>query len=194
MLNLALSNIEAREKEFSELDAVCGDGDHGTAIVAAMKAVNAEAQKGTEFKTMLTDMAFRSMTEASGSTSTLIGSFFLGMSNTAEGESLSAPQIAKMFQSGLDEVRQQTKAQVGDKTIMDALVPAVEAIGEKKDAPIREQFEKGAEAAKAGAVHTASLKANFGRARNLGERSIGSQDPGATSWACLFESFYQALN
>ena len=76
---------QAREEEFSKLDAVIGDGDHGTAIVAAMTAVNKSAQSGTEFKQMLGDMGMDVMMEVSGSTSTLLGAFFLGMSDHARG-------------------------------------------------------------------------------------------------------------
>ena len=90
MLDNALKQIKAREEEFSKLDAVIGDGDHGTAIVAAMTAVNKSAQSGTEFKQMLGDMGMDVMMEVSGSTSTLLGAFFLGMSDHAEGTELDA--------------------------------------------------------------------------------------------------------
>ena len=85
MLDNALKNIKEREDEFSKLDAVIGDGDHGQAIVTAMSAIVATAQKGTEFKAMLNDMGFDVMLQVSGSTSTLLGAFFLGMSDHASG-------------------------------------------------------------------------------------------------------------
>ena len=88
MLATALSNIKAREDEFSKLDAVIGDGDHGQAIVTAMSAIVATAEKGKEFKTMLNDMGFDVMMQVSGSTSTLLGAFFLGMSDHASGTEL----------------------------------------------------------------------------------------------------------
>ena len=76
MLNNALKNIKEREDEFSKLDAVIGDGDHGQAIATAMSAIVATAQTGTEFKAMLNDMGFDVMLQVSGSTSTLLGAFF----------------------------------------------------------------------------------------------------------------------
>lgn len=91
MLDNALKNIKEREDEFSKLDAVIGDGDHGQAIVTAMSAIVATAQKGTEFKAMLNDMGFDVMLQVSGSTSTLLGAFFLGMSDHASGTELDAP-------------------------------------------------------------------------------------------------------
>ena len=84
MLDNALKQIKAREEEFSKLDAVIGDGDHGTAIVAAMTAVNKSAQSGTEFKQMLGDMGMDVMMEVSGSTSTLLGAL-LGYERSCRG-------------------------------------------------------------------------------------------------------------
>lgn len=193
MLSHALKNIKEREDEFSRLDAVIGDGDHGQAIVAALSAVVATAQKGTEFKTMLNDMGFDVMLQVSGSTSTLLGAFFLGMSDAVAGTELDASGVRAMFAGGLANVRQQTQAQKGDKTMMDALIPAVEAIQASPSDDIREVLEAGAEAAGAGAAATIAMKANFGRARNYGERSIGYADSGAASWSCMFQSFAQAL-
>ena len=193
MLTTALANIKAREDEFSKLDAVIGDGDHGQAIVTAMSAIVATAEKGTEFKTMLNDMGFDVMLQVSGSTSTLLGAFFLGMSDHVSGTQLDAAAVKAMFAGGLTNVQKQTKAQKGDKTMMDALIPAVEAIQNCPSDDIKELINAGAEAALAGAQSTIELKANFGRARNYGERSIGYMDSGAASWSCMIASFSEAI-
>ena len=193
MLTTALANIKAREDEFSKLDAVIGDGDHGQAIVTAMSAIVGTAEKGTEFKTMLNDMGFDVMLQVSGSTSTLLGAFFLGMSDHVSGTQLDAAAVKAMFAGGLTNVQKQTKAQKGDKTMMDALIPAVEAIQNCPSDDIKELINAGAEAALAGAQSTIELKANFGRARNYGERSIGYMDSGAASWSCMFASFSEAI-
>ena len=193
MLTTALANIKAREDEFSKLDAVIGDGDHGQAIVTAMSAIVATAEKGTEFKTMLNDMGFDVMLQVSGSTSTLLGAFFLGMSDHVSGTQLDAAAVKAMFAGGLTNVQKQTKAQKGDKTMMDALIPAVEAIQNCPSDDIKELINAGAEASLAGAQSTIELKANFGRARNYGERSIGYMDSGAASWSCMFASFSEAI-
>ena len=189
MMNKALENIKAREEEFSKLDAVIGDGDHGTAIVTALSCIVRSAQQGTEFKSMLMDMGMNVMLEVSGSTSTLLGALFLGMSDCAEGTELDAEGVKKMFAGGLANVKQQTSAQVGDKTMMDALIPAVEAIQNCPSNDIKEVLQAGAKAALAGAESTIQLKANFGRARNYGERSVGYMDSSAASWSCMFASF-----
>ena len=193
MLTNALKHIKAREDEFSKLDAVIGDGDHGQAIVTAFSVVVKASEKGTEFKSMLNDMGFGVMLETSGSTSTLLGAFFLGMSDSASGSELDAEGVKKMFAGGLANVQKQTKAQPGDKTMMDALVPAVEAMQACASDDIKEILTAGANAALEGAKKTVDMKANFGRARNYGERSIGYADSGATSWSCMLASFAEAL-
>lgn len=193
MLDHALKQIKAREDEFSKLDAVIGDGDHGTAIVTALSAINRIARDGTEFKAMLGDMGMGVMLEVSGSTSTLLGAFFLGMSDHASGTELDAAGVKAMFAGGLENVQQQTQAKRGDKTMMDALIPAVEAIRACPSDDIKEILTAGAQAALQGAEDTVQMKANFGRARNYGERSIGFADSGATSWSCMFASFAEAL-
>ena len=192
MMNLAQTNITTRSEEFSKLDAIAGDGDHGTAIVAALNAIIKAGKNGEEFSEMLGNMAFGAMEESCGSTSTLMGAFFMGMAEAAKGNELDTNEVKDMFRSGLAVLQLQTKAKVGDKTMMDALIPAVEAI-ESAEGDVVGILNKGAEAALAGAEKTIEMKANFGRARNLGERSVGSADPGAVSWACMFESFSKAI-
>ena len=194
MIDLALVDISARADEFSALDAVCGDGDHGTAIVDALKAIDGSAKKGTEFKAMLSDMAMTAMTQSCGSTSTLIGAFFLGMGMSVEGAELSIDQVKAMFAGGLKNIQKNTPAKPGDKTMMDTLVPAVDAMVEGSFDDMKQLFSAAKDAALVGAESTIEMKAGFGRARNLGERSIGSADPGATSWACMFNAFSKAIN
>lgn len=192
MMRTALLRIREREEEFSRLDAVIGDGDHGTAIVAAVKAAADVAENGTEFKCVLNDMGFQIMLTTSGSTSTLLGAFFLGMSDCAAGAELDAAAVRAMFAGGLANVQKQTQAKPGDKTMMDALAPAVEAILTSDSDDIGVLLDKGAEAARQGAAATVGMRANFGRARNYGERSVGHADAGASSWACLFGAFAEA--
>ncbi len=194
MWKFALVKVGERADEFSRLDAVTGDGDHGTAIVQALASAVEAAEKGTELKTMLNEMGFNVMMQTSGSTSTLFGGFLLGMSDHAEGTELDGQQVKQMFQGGLEGVQKQTKAARGDKTMMDALIPAIDAIVASGPADIRVLFAAAADAAQQGAMATVDMKANFGRARNYGERSIGSADAGALSWACMFSSFHQSVS
>lgn len=193
MWQTAQIEISARADEFSQLDAIIGDGDHGTAIEQAMQAILEASGKSNEFKGLLNDMGFNVMMQTSGSTSTLLGGLLLGMSDHASGEVLDAAGVKAMFAGGVEGVQKQTKATIGDKTMMDALMPAVAAMNQCETNDIKELFRVAAEAALEGAASTVALKANFGRARNYGEKSIGYADSGATSWAALFQSFHQTL-
>lgn len=193
MMRHASARIAEREEEFSRLDAVTGDGDHGTAIAAAMKAAVEALDGGPDFKTLLNDIGFRIMLQTSGSTSTLLGAWFLGLSDAVTGTEPDAAALKAMFAGGLANVRQQTNAQPGDKTMMDALVPAVEAIRQTASDDIAVLLAAGARAAQQGAEATVSMQARFGRARNYGERSVGAADAGATSWACLFSAWAEAV-
>lgn len=193
MLRQALDDIRKREDEFSKLDAVIGDGDHGTAIVTALSAAVKAADNGMEFKSILSDMGFGIMLETSGSTSTLLGAFFLGMSDHSAGTELNAEGVKAMFTGGLANVEKQTKARKGDKTMMDVLIPAVEAMQACESSDIRELFKLAANAAQQGVEQTINMKANYGRARNYGERSIGYADSGASSWCAIFCAFAQKI-
>ncbi len=195
MIAEAAKNIEARSEEFSQMDAALGDGDHGEAITTAIRVIAAESTKGGDFKTMLNDMGFGVMLQTSGSTSTLLGGFLLGMADgVPEGAAeLDAAGVKSMFKGGLEGVQKNTKAQVGDKTIMDTLIPAIGTINACESADIKEIMTAGAEAALAGAETTKAMVAKFGRARNLGEKVIGHVDAGASSWAELFVSFNSVL-
>lgn len=193
MLDAALIAVRSKEDYFSHLDAVTGDGDHGTAIVTALKAAIEASNSSSDFKGMFNDIGFGIMLNTSGSTSTLLGGFFLGMADGADGTEVDAVHLKKMFSSGLAGVAKNTKAKIGDKTMMDALMPAVEAINACNSGDIKEILTAGAAAALSGAAATVSMKANFGRARNYGERSIGTMDAGAASWATLFEAFSKTI-
>lgn len=188
----AAAKTAAREKDYSALDAAAGgDGDHGEAIVAATKAL--AAAEGADFKSMLGDMVSHLESDVSGSTSSLYGTLFEGMADAVDAgkTELDAAEIAAMFAAGLEELGFATKAKVGDKTFMDALIPAVEALQAHAAEGEAAMFAAAAAAAKAGSEATAQMQARFGRAKNLGARSIGPVDAGSASnadiWACFAE-------
>lgn len=194
MVASGLAAVQEKKDELSALDGATGDGDHGIAICEAMSAALEAANAESDFKKMLTDMAFAVMMKTSGSISTLLGALFLGMGNGAPANELDSIQAAAMFQSGLANVRQQTKADIGDKTMMDALIPAVEALDTHKGEGLAVMLEKAALAADEGRANTADMVAKFGRARNLGERVIGHTDAGATSIALIFRAFSNTVS
>ena len=188
----AAAKTAPREKDYSALDAAAGgDGDHGEAIVAATKAL--AAAEGADFKSMLGDMVSHLESDVSGSTSSLYGTLFEGMADAVDAgkTELDAAEIASVFAAGLEELGFATKAKVGDKTFMDALIPAIEALQAHAAEGEAAMFAAAAAAAKAGSEATAQMQAKFGRAKNLGARSIGPIDAGSASnadiWACFAE-------
>lgn len=189
LFKAAAAAVAAKEVEFSKLDAATGDGDHGTAIKAAIAAAAESFENSSDLKNAFYDAGFATMSATSGSTSTLYGALLMGIGDGIEdgAQALDAAALAKAFASGLANVRAQTKAAVGDKTLMDALIPAVEAM--KGAVNVQALFDSAAAASKKGAESTFDLQAKFGRARNLAEKSIGTLDAGATSNAHIFAVF-----
>jgi dihydroxyacetone kinase-like protein len=198
MIRSAADKIRANRDELSKLDSATGDGDHGMTITRAMgiaEKVIEESEK-KELKGLLKDVGWGVMGVDGGATGPLLGSFLMGLSNgVGEQDAIDCPTLAAMFEAGLAGVRRQSKAQIGDKTMMDALLPAVDAIQQAADAgkSIKETLQKAAEAAENGAVSTKDFRAKFGRAKNLGDRTLGHQDPGATSMALIFQGFFEGL-
>jgi len=190
MVAAAGTDIRAGEKMFSELDAASGgDGDHGTAIVTAFNAM-AKAD-GADFKGYLKALSDALQAEACGSTSTLYGAWLQGMSDAApEGAAeLDDAALAATFKGGLDEIGFTTRARVGDKTLMDALIPATDALVAAAGQGAPAMLGKAAEGAAQGSEATCAMRAKFGRAKNLGDRSIGPRDAGSASMACIFAAF-----
>jgi len=194
MVAAAGEDIRAGEKMFSELDAASGgDGDHGTAIVTAFNAM-AKAE-GADFKSYLKALSDVLQAEACGSTSTLYGSWLQGMSDAAPdgAAELDADGVAAVFKGGLEEIGFTTRARTGDKTLMDALIPATDALAAAAPEGVVAMFRKGAEAAAQGSEATCAMRAKFGRAKNLGDRSIGPRDAGSASMACIFAAFAKTV-
>lgn len=187
---LAAETLAAREKEYSALDAAAGgDGDHGEAIVAALKAISSASD--TEFRSLFYKIVDLLEKNVSGSTSSLYAAFFEGMCDSvaADVTYLGQQEFADVFAAGLEELYLATDARVGDKTFMDALIPAVETLKANARLGISSMVKAAAKAARAGCEATAQMQAKFGRAKNLGARSIGTIDAGAASHADIWECF-----
>jgi len=192
----AATHIQAQVERLSQLDAAVGDGDHGATMGRVCAAILAtlNEQAGAEPGALCGAIGWAVMCTDGGSTSPLLGSFFTGM-----GDALTTPGplttrgLHAAFAAGLENLCRQTPAKPGDKTLLDALVPAVEALGRAAEAGLGPEAALGAaaQAAATGAEATRPMRAAFGRARNLGDRTIGHLDPGATSIALLFEGMAQ---
>jgi dihydroxyacetone kinase-like protein len=194
ILRSGAARVKENHELLSRLDAATGDGDHGVTMKRVAEAIIESAAEGQSLGVgpLLEQVGWNVMSVDGGSTSPLLGSFFMGMSEAVGGaETVDSPALAAAFAAGLAKLRAQTQAQPGDKTMLDALVPAVEAMSQAaaSGAAPAAMLAQAAEAAQQGAEKTAALQARFGRARNLGPRTIGHVDPGATTIALLFAGF-----
>lgn len=196
MIRGAAAAIRLSEVSLSKLDAATGDGDHGITMVRAMDRLDSvTSEHGTkDFHSILQEAAWALFGVSGGASGLLLGSFFQGLADaTAQGWDVQG--LANAFESGLRQIQKQTRAQIGDKTMMDALIPAVHALREAADEglTIDQALHRAAEAAHKGAVSSANFVARFGRAKYLGEQTKTHQDPGATSFALMLQGFYDGL-
>jgi len=199
MLLAIVKKIDENHEHLSKLDSATGDGDHGTAMLRSVEVIRStiEGFEGTDIAALMKKIGWDIMSAAGGSTSSLLGSLFMGFKDgiEADADSLDAAGLAAMFEGGLAKIRRATKAQIGDKTLIDALVPAIDAMRAAADAgkSPAEAMADAADAAEKGAAATSDMLAKFGRARNLGERVIGHIDPGATSMSYMFRAMSDTL-
>ncbi|MHC4741140.1 MAG: dihydroxyacetone kinase subunit DhaL [Planctomycetota bacterium] len=194
MLLGAVEQIRENHPKLSELDSFGGDGDHGTTMLRAMENLNnaVDSSQSGQIKKLLGEIAWAVMGTDGGATGPLFGSFFMGMSSAAgEGQSIDCEALAKMFEAGLASVSKRTKAQIGDKTIMDAMIPGVKEarMAADKGLGIAATLERAARAAQEGADSTKDLQPRHGRAKNASEQSVGHEDPGAVSVSLIFKGF-----
>ncbi len=197
MLKAASARIHENVDLLTKLDSVTGDGDHGTAmqrsIEAVEKALEEHAAAGP--KEAVSKAGWAVMSAAGGSTGPLLGSLLMGLGGAIPGgDTLDSPALSGVIRAGISQMHKHSKAQVGDKTMMDALLPAADALeaSETTAAPA-EMLRLAAEAAAKGTEATKDMTAKFGRARNLGDRVLGHADPGATSMSLIIAGFANAL-
>jgi len=192
--------IEAQESYLSELDAAIGDADHGVNMVRGMEMVRSrlreEEGNHQDVSSLMRNVAMTLISSVGGAAGPLYGAFFLRAAKGASTASVvTLAQLAQMFRSGLEGVQQRGKAVIDEKTMLDAMQPAVEALeaAVAKGADTDVALRAAAAAAQLGMKHTIMLQASKGRASYLGARSIGHQDPGATSTYYLFRAAEETL-
>jgi len=192
---LLRAELTERTDELNALDTAVGDGDHGFTVAAAFVA--AETATRPQFSDLGQgfDAAARSLAESSGGAiGPLLAAFFAEGGVTLSGKTeATATDLYHFFQGGLEAVKSVGGAKPGQKTLIDALAPAVSAMAKHTGGTLTAAVSAAAAAARQGAQATRQMVAAHGRARFLGERSQGYQDPGATSIALLFETLDQTL-
>ncbi len=196
VLETFADRIHAAREELTALNSAIGDADHGINMDRGMTAARellpglADGDAGTLFK----QVGMKLISTVGGASGPLYGTLFLRL-GTALGDAreISGPQLAQALRAALEGVVQRGKANLDDKTMVDAMTPAVEALEARAEGDLGAALSAAATAAAAGRDRITPLVARKGRASYLGERSAGHQDPGATSTTILFESFRDAL-
>jgi dihydroxyacetone kinase-like protein len=189
--------LEENKEYLTQLDSDIGDADHGVNMDRGFKAALAKlptvADKdiGTIFKTV----GMTLVSTVGGAGGPLYGTFFLQMGTATSGKTeLNVADWAAALQAGLNGVIMRGKANLGDKTMVDALTPAVEALkaAVANGTDLSDALQSSAKAAEQGMIATIPLVARKGRASYLGERSAGHQDPGATSSHLLLKTAFDS--
>ena len=193
-LKSACNAVRAAEQELTEIDSKFGDADHGLTMKKIANAISGavDASDGG-IQAMLDDAAMAVMVLNGGSAVPLWNTWLDGMQEDApEGDEIDVPGIKAIFAKALEELDDMSGAKVGDKTMMDALIPASEAIAAYSGSNEAELFAVAAEAAAQGAENSKGFVSKFGRAKSYGAQTIGTPDAGAMSMAYFFRGLAQS--
>ena len=189
----------AEQKDYlTQLDSAIGDADHGANMNRGLQAVlvkNADL-RNADIGALLKGVAMTLISTVGGASGALYGTFFLQASTIAGNRTeLSPSEFGSVLEKGLAGIVLRGKATIGDKTMVDALQPAIKAYKHSIESgeTLDQALSKAASAAEEGLKSTVPLVARKGRASYLGERSAGHPDPGATSTVLLFRSAAETL-
>ena len=198
ILKAMAERIEAEKDYLTELDNEIADGDHGVNMAKGFNAVVAKisAMEGKDIGSLLKTTGMTLVSTVGGSAGPLYGTAFMKAGAALKDKmEIDGNDLVAALEAAIGGIKMRGKATVGEKTMLDAICPAYDAIKEAVGAGdgIKAALAKGVEAAKAGVEYTKTIKATKGRASYIGERSIGHQDPGATSSLYMMEAMLAQL-
>lgn len=186
----------AHKDELNALDAAIGDGDHGANLARGFTAVlpKLDGLVGKEIEALLRTTGMTLISQVGGASGPLYGTFFLQAAGVAKGKvELSLAELCDGLDAGLAGIVKLGKAGPGDKTMVDAIGPALAALRPQEGETLEAALARAVTAGRAAAEATIPLVARKGRASYLGERSAGHQDPGATSSVLLLTALAEAV-
>lgn len=188
--------IDKNKEYLTELDAAIGDGDHGLNMSKGFKAVSdkLKAQEDDNIGNILKNTGMTLVSNVGGASGPLYGTAFMKASMELKDKNeIDIKDFLSALKLALEGIKSRGKSTEGEKTIIDALSPAIKSMEDsiKNGDSYIEVLEKGKDAALEGVEFTKTIKATKGRASYLGERSIGHQDPGATSCFYILETIYE---
>lgn len=197
ILTTLTHDLQAKRDYLIELDSAIGDGDLGITVDRGFGAVREGLQNHPQDVGRILFKAGMDFSNSAGSTmGALMGTAFMRAGKQAQGQSeITLATIARMAKAAEDGIMERGKAQPGDKTMLDAIVPARQSLeaAAQEGATLVEAFERATDAAEKGVQATVNMQAAFGRARWLQERTIGHPDPGATLVFLMLKSVTESL-
>ena len=184
--------IEAEKEYLTELDNEIGDGDHGINLARGFEAVDKTLPSlaGGDIGALLKGVGMQLVSTVGGASGPLYGTAFMKAGMACKGlTEIDGPAFVKAMEAAVDGIKMRGKATEGEKTMLDALCPALKVLQDDVTAgkSLKEALQDAAQAAEKGVEYTKTIIATKGRASYLGERSLGHQDPGATSSLYLLQ-------
>ena len=191
MLIYVADKVMGKKEYLTEIDSAIGDGDHGIGMYGGMKKAKKRLLKmagETDVYKLFEAAGTEMLNSMGGASGVIFGSLYLaGAKDMEPKEAIKAKELAAMERKSLHAIQERGKAEVGDKTMVDALVPAADALEANVDNSLLDALKAAEAAAKQGVEDTKKYVAKFGRAKSLLERAIGHQDAGATSVWLIFQ-------
>ena len=182
----ACEAVIGAEAELTEIDSRFGDADHGFTMAKIANTILGSLEGADNIQEMLDNAACAVMGINGGSAVPLWNTWLDGMQeHSVAADTMNVEQVKTMFQGAYEELYDMSTAKVGDKTMMDALIPATEAI-QAWEGDMEGLFEAAAKAAEAGAENSKNFVSKFGRAKSYGQQTIGTPDAGAMSMKYFF--------
>ena len=190
LINDIADKIEENKDYLTDLDSAIADGDHGINMARGFSAVK-EKLRTVEDKdcgTILKTVGMTLVSTVGGAAGPLYGTAFMKAGMAVQGkEEISGEDFIKMMEEAINGVKMRGKSEAGEKTMLDSMIPAYDAFKEGLNGGAKSSMEKALKASADGVEYTKTIKATKGRASYIGDRSIGHQDPGATSFSYIME-------
>lgn len=197
LLNVS-EEIMQQKDYLTNLDAACGDGDFGVGMYIGFKNAkqNIEQYEGGDIGVLLEKVGNALLSSVGGASGPIFGTLFIESGKIVKGkDNINLQDVAAMFEAALQKICQLGGAKPGDKTLVDALEPAVKEFRKaaSEGSTLAEAFERATKAAGEGAKSTENLVAKQGKARYLGAETLGHPDPGAVAIYLIFKAMSVAL-